>query len=112
MRRRGWLYVIAALVLVVAACGGDDDDSSSANGSTTTAAEGGAQTVEVQVDASPADTQLAFTAYFPSEVTVHPGDTVDFQSNFTGEPHTVTGVEIDPSPQTIECTIVIDPSRA
>lgn len=46
--------------------------------------------MEVQIDSSPADTQLALSAFFPSEVTVHPGDTIDFKSNFTGEPHTVT----------------------
>jgi plastocyanin len=92
MARKGWIYGIAALVLVFAACGGDDDDSSNAGGTTTTtaAAEGGAETVTVNVDASPASTSMAFTAYFPNEVTLHPGDTIDFASNFSGEPHTVT----------------------
>lgn len=90
MKRRAWLYLIPALALVFAACGDDDDSSSSAGGSTTTEASGGAQTVEVQVDAASSETLLSFLMYFPGEVTVHPGDTVDFKSNFTGEPHTVT----------------------
>jgi plastocyanin len=91
VQRRGWFYLAVALTLVFAACGDDDDSSSNAGGTTTTTeATGGPQTVEVQVDASTADTPIAFTKYFPADVTLHPGDTVDFKSNFTGEPHTVT----------------------
>ena len=44
----------------------------------------------VGVDASSKTSQVGFTAYFPNEVTLHPGDTVDFESHFNGEPHTVT----------------------
>jgi plastocyanin len=29
-------------------------------------------------------------SFFPDEVVIHPGDTVNFQLQFTGEPHTVT----------------------
>jgi len=32
----------------------------------------------------------AFLAYFPNEVQVRPGDTVDFKEIWTGEPHSVT----------------------
>ena len=49
------------------------------------------QTLAVQVDTASASTfNLEATAYFPDKLTVHPGDTVAFHSNFRGEPHTVT----------------------
>jgi plastocyanin len=78
---------LAAGVLVFAAC--SDDNKSS----TTTQSDnnkGGAQTVSVSVDADASETGVSFLAYFPNEVTLHPGDTVDFTGVFTGEPHTVT----------------------
>lgn len=74
-----------ALLLVAAGCGSDDDTES--GGDTTS---GDQQTVVVNVDADTSSAPVAFTAYFPKKVTVHPGDTIDFTSNFTGEPHTVT----------------------
>jgi plastocyanin len=86
---RRWLIVFAALTLVFAACG-DDDDSTNAGGTTTTEAAGGAQTLKVQVDLSPGDDALAATMYFPHTLSAHPGDTVEFDSKFSGEPHTVT----------------------
>ncbi len=37
-----------------------------------------------------------FAAYFPKQVSVHPGDTVVFKQSWTGEPHTVTmGTAVD-----------------
>jgi plastocyanin len=37
-----------------------------------------------------------FAAYFPKQVTVHPGDTVVFKQSWSGEPHTVTmGTAVD-----------------
>jgi plastocyanin len=37
-----------------------------------------------------------FPAYFPKQVTVHPGDTVVFKQSWSGEPHTVTmGTAVD-----------------
>jgi len=86
---RRWIYVLAALTLVFAACGGDDSSSTNAAKTTTTAANG-AQTLKVQVDVSPGDASVAATMYFPHMVTAHPGDTVQFNAVFTGEPHTVT----------------------
>ncbi|MBV8559743.1 MAG: hypothetical protein JO050_03155 [Acidimicrobiia bacterium] len=44
----------------------------------------------MQVDGTTDKFNAAFLAYFPSRVTVHPGDTVDFHENWSGEPHTVT----------------------
>jgi plastocyanin len=37
-----------------------------------------------------------FIRYFPDRVQVHPGDTIEFQQTWTGEPHTVTfGTSVD-----------------
>ena len=98
----GWRFVAAlgVVVLVAAGCGSGDDD----NGTTGAAAGGGdrsdapegAITVPVGVDALPEDFSASFFAYFPAQVTARPGDTVQFTSRFTGEPHTVAfGTLID-----------------
>jgi plastocyanin len=55
-----------------------------------TESDEGAQTVRVLVDSEPGDTGAAFNRYFPSEVTVRPGDSVEFESSYNGQPHTVT----------------------
>jgi plastocyanin len=74
-------YLLIAIGLLAvggltAACGGDEDTEPI--------------TVEVDVDGSPDDQNLAFLAYFPSELSVHAGDTIDFGLVDTGEPHSVT----------------------
>ncbi|MDQ4131923.1 MAG: hypothetical protein M3179_01670, partial [Actinomycetota bacterium] len=51
---------------------------------------GGAETVTVDVDGNTSAYNGSFIAYFPSEVTVRQGDTVEFKSIWRGEPHTVT----------------------
>jgi plastocyanin len=71
--------VLAAVALVAGACGG--------SGATT--ADGGAAR-RVLVDYKHDEFAASFLAYFPNEVTVHPGDRVDFKQAWTGEPHTVT----------------------
>jgi plastocyanin len=48
------------------------------------------QTDGVQVDGKTDAYNGSFTAYFPSTIQVHAGDSVQFKSVFTGEPHTVT----------------------
>ncbi len=51
------------------------------------------QTFNVQVDGSSTAFNGAFTAYFPDQLSAHPGDTVQFRlvgKGYTGEPHTVT----------------------
>jgi len=92
MRMRRSLVVLLAVVAVLAgACGKDDKpavESGGAKTATTTKA-GGANSVEVNVDNSSDALKLTALQYFPKEVTLHPGDTVDFKSNFHGEPHTV-----------------------
>jgi len=83
---------VLALALVATACGKSKKSSSS----TATTASGGGQSVTVNVDGKSDSFKTAYTAFFPNEVTVHPGDTVDFKENWTGEPHTVTfGTLID-----------------
>src|SRR3954468_6518127 len=76
MRRALLCVVVAVFSLGIAACG-----SSSSSG---------AQSRTVQVDGTSDKFNAAFLQYFPKRVTVHPGDTVDFHENWTGEPHTVT----------------------
>jgi plastocyanin len=76
MRRSILCVMVAVLGLGTVACG-----SSSSSG---------AQTRTVQVDNTTDKFNGAFLQYFPKAVTVHPGDTVDFHENWTGEPHTVT----------------------
>src|SRR4029079_7381990 len=44
----------------------------------------------VKVDFKSTDYNFGATAYFPKELKVHPGDTIDFDGLFTGEQHTVT----------------------
>ena len=48
------------------------------------------QTFNIQVDGSTAAFNAAFDAYFPNELSVHPGDTVQFKLVDRGAPHTVT----------------------
>ncbi len=78
----------AAVMLLTAACGNDDDES----GATDTTQQSGniAQTYNLKVDNRTDQFNGAFLAYFPNELTVHPGDTLDFGSIFSGEPHSVT----------------------
>src|SRR5947208_16219594 len=76
MRRALLCGVVAVLSMGAVACG-----SSSSSGGGTRA---------VQVDGTTDKYNGAFLAYFPKQVTVHPGDTVSFHENWTGEPHTVT----------------------
>ena len=46
--------------------------------------------------AQSADFGASFIAYFPNAVQAQPGETVEFDSVFTGEPHTVTlGTQVD-----------------
>ena len=49
-----------------------------------------AQTFEVIIDGHTAENQSSFLAYFPKDIRVHQGDTIDFPLWASGEPHTVT----------------------
>jgi plastocyanin len=69
----------AALLLLVAAC-----------------ASGTGQTVTVRVDYDHDEFATQFIRYFPDRIQVHPGDTVNFLQDWTGEAHTVTfGTKVD-----------------
>lgn len=69
----------AALALVVAAC-----------------ASGTGEVVTVRVDYSHDEFATQFIKYFPDHIQVHPGDTVRFTQDWTGEAHTVTfGTRVD-----------------
>lgn len=86
---------MAVVALFGAACGDDDDDTTT-TATTEAGGEGGAEEVTVEVDGKADDFEMGTLAYFPDAVTVHPGTTVSFHSNDTGEPHTVTfGTVVD-----------------
>ena len=70
--RRVLLFVVLVIGLVAPAC------------------SSGPQRRTVLVDNQATGLNAAFLAYFPNNVTVHPGDTVDFKEMWTGEPHSVT----------------------
>lgn len=86
MSRTRTVTTVGALILV-AACG--SSSSPKANPTPTN----GPKTYSVQVDANKASLNLPATefalAYYPKALTVHPGDTVSFGLNSSGEPHTV-----------------------
>lgn len=56
----------------------------------TTARKETGNTFRIDVDHHTQTDTTAFLAYFPSELKAHPGDTLHFVENWSGEPHTVT----------------------
>lgn len=69
----------AVLVLLVGACG-----------------SGSSEAITVRVDYDHDEFATQFIRYFPDSIQVHPGDTVNFVQDWTGEAHTVTlGTEVD-----------------
>lgn len=94
--RAGVLVAVGALALT-AACGSSDDNKDT-NAKPTPSA--GPATYAVQVDGNRADlgqpVSESFFSFYPKTVSVHPGDTVSFGLNDSGEPHTVAlGTLID-----------------
>jgi plastocyanin len=90
MRTSGARMVAAVGALALAAaCGSSDDNDTNAKATPSA----GPATYAVQVDANRADLNLPATefvlAYYPKALSVHPGDTVSFSLNDSGEPHTV-----------------------
>lgn len=91
-------YGITVILLAfgVAACAPEEEAPSTAPTSPVSATEAATEaaaapvTVPVQVDGSGTDFTAAYLNYFPQDVTVRPGDTVQFNLVETGEPHTVT----------------------
>lgn len=64
---------------------------------------GGAQTRTVLVDFSHDEFASFFLEYFPRQITVRPGDTVEFKQTWSGEPHSVTmGTLVDEALNTLK----------
>ena len=76
---------LAALAVLAAACGGGKSSTDK-----TATAVASPKTVKVQVDGTGTDHNEMFFQYFPDAVTLHPGDTIDFNLHDSGEPHTVS----------------------
>ena len=84
--RRMWFLGAAIVALVAGACG-DDGGSGDAGGFEP--AEGG-EARTVLIDYRHDEFTSAFLRYYPEQVTVRPGDVVNFRQTWTGEPHSVT----------------------
>ncbi len=82
---RRYAGIAAVIVVMTAAC-----SSKSTTATTATTGASGARTYAVEVDHKSSDVATSLTAFFPAELTAHPGDTVDFKLQDNGEPHTVT----------------------
>jgi plastocyanin len=80
--------VVALSVVVVAMAGGGV--AGAARPQTTEPEAAGAQTFDVTIDGRSDDFNGSFLGYYPSHLEAHPGDTIVFDSVFTGEPHTIT----------------------
>lgn len=94
------VVAVMAVGALVAACGSDDEptvtDTPSPTETETDAAgppdedpEAGPRSVTVEVDGSIEGSNVALLGYFPREVTVRQGDTVDFALQ-PGDPHSIT----------------------
>jgi plastocyanin len=85
--RRTALIIFIGLAVVASGCSKDKKSSTS---TTPTTSANSATTRTVNVDGQTDKFNGAFLAYFPNDVAVRPGDTVDFKEIWTGEPHSVT----------------------
>lgn len=91
------LAVLSIVTLLAAGCG----DEAEPEASPTAAA--GPQTLPIQVGGVNDDRTVNFDAFFPKTLTARPGDTIRFQQEFTGEPHTVTfGTVVDAGIEAVE----------
>src|SRR5680860_1204242 len=74
-----WAVGAVGFVLLVAACSSGSSDE-----------------ITVRVDYDHDEFATQFIRYFPDTIQVHPGDTVVFVQDWTGEAHTVTfGTKVD-----------------
>lgn len=88
------MTLAAVAALAVGGCGGSSGSPSAAAPDTSPPASAapssaGPQSYTVLVDGHTQDNKAAFLAYFPKQLSVHPGDSVTFHSAYSGEPHTV-----------------------
>ncbi len=87
MRRR-LAVLVAVVALLAGACGGSGEPSTT--GTTTGGGErAGAQTITIGIDAETDGFASSWSHFFPQKTQAHPGDTVEFKSTFTGEPHSL-----------------------
>jgi len=85
---RTFLAILAVVGLVAAGCGDDDD--------TGAAGDGGGEPITIGIDGKSDDVNMSAFHYFPDKVQAHAGDTLIYESRFTGEPHSITfGMSID-----------------
>lgn len=90
---RRLVALVGLVALVASACGGGGS-------------AGGGETRKVLVDYKHDQFSASFLAYFPDDVKVHPGDTVEFKQFWTGEPHTVTmGTLVDETGGSVWSTV-------
>lgn len=86
-------FAAGALLLSSACSSSSNNTAKNTPSSTPTTPIAQAATYEVGVDGNAASLALPVTeselSYFPKAVSVHPGDTVSFGLNDSGEPHTV-----------------------
>jgi len=105
VRIRSAIVAVVALTLLGAACSTKQ-----------TGGEGGDKqaTYTVQVDAHTQGGEFGFYAskYFPDELQVHPGDTLDFKLNWSGEPHSVTfGTLVDAGAASLDPSAEEEPAE-
>jgi plastocyanin len=86
VRRKALIAIVVGLALIATGCGKSKKSSKKSSKAMAEAAA----TRTVNVDGQTDKFNGAFLAYFPNEVQVRPGDTVDFKEIWTGEPHSVT----------------------
>ena len=79
MKQHRILYALSGLFLLAAACGVTNESQNKTLSRYT-----------VKVDSSSPHVPMAAASFFPNELAIHPGDTIDFKADFTGEPHTAT----------------------
>lgn len=108
MRRTLVALTIGATFVAMAGCSKDTKKTAAQASPSPTSV--GAQTFKVMVDGHTPDNQLAFTAFFPQELSVHPGDTVDFGIKYSGEPHTVAlGTQVTTALDKIDALLKANP---
>lgn len=78
-RRRTWWVWVSILALLGGACGGAATNASGSGNERT-----------VLIDYKHDEFAGSFLHYYPSNITVRPGDTVRFAQAWSGEPHSVT----------------------
>ena len=90
MRRQVLLVLLIALVASACTSGPPSGANVSHGPKPPSPTPAGPQTFAVSVDGSTPSFALASDAFFPNDLSVHPGDTIVFTEVWSGELHTVT----------------------